>query len=141
MHIRKVLHNLISEDQTGFMSNRYIGDNIRILYNILYYTLSQHKSGMFLRVDFEKAFDSISWSFIHKTFFFWFWIAYYTMDSCFFTKILNQVFLLMGMYLLLLIYKGGSDKETHYHPIYSFFVLRFLLDKYVNNFYYGHFSK
>ena len=49
------------------------------------------------------------------------------MDSwVFFRKMLNQVFLLMGMYLLLLIYKGGADKETHYHYIYFFFVLRFL---------------
>ena len=65
--IKRVLHYLISEDQTGFMSGRYIGDNIRILYDILYYTEAQNIPGMFLRVDFEKAFDSVSWSFIHKT--------------------------------------------------------------------------
>ena len=65
--IKRVLHYLISEDQTGFMSGRYIGDNIRILYDILYYTEVQNIPGMFLRVDFEKAFDSVSWSFIHKT--------------------------------------------------------------------------
>ena len=36
------------------------------------------------------------------------------MDSWFFLQnILNQVFLLMGRYLLLLINKGGADKETH----------------------------
>ena len=65
--LKGVLHILISEDQTGFMYNRYIGDKIRILYDILYYTQSQYIRGVFLRVDFEKAFDSISWSFIHKT--------------------------------------------------------------------------
>ena len=65
--IKRVLHYLISEDETGFMSGRYIGDNIRILYDILYYTEAQNIPGMFLRVDFEKAFDSVSWSFIYKT--------------------------------------------------------------------------
>ena len=49
------------------MSGRYIGDNIRILYDIVYYTEAQNIPGTFLRVDFEKAFDSVSWSFIHKT--------------------------------------------------------------------------
>ena len=49
------------------MSGRYIGDNIRILYDILYHTEAQNIPGMFLRVDFEKAFDSVSQSFIHKT--------------------------------------------------------------------------
>ena len=65
--LKTVLHFLINEDQTGFMPNRYIGDNIRILYDILYYTETENIPGMFLRVDFEKAFDSISWSFINKT--------------------------------------------------------------------------
>ena len=65
--LKGVLNILINEDQTGFMSNRYIGDNIRILYDILYFTDLYNIPGMFFRVDFEKAFDSISWSFIHKT--------------------------------------------------------------------------
>ena len=34
--LKGVLHILISE--TGFMSNRYTGDDLRILYDILYYT-------------------------------------------------------------------------------------------------------
>ena len=42
--IKRVLHYLISEDQTGFMSGRYIGDNIRILYDILYYSWDVFKS-------------------------------------------------------------------------------------------------
>ena len=29
--LKKVLTSLINEDQTGFMSNRYMGDNIRLI--------------------------------------------------------------------------------------------------------------
>ena len=31
------IHSLISEDQTGFMANRYIGDNIRLIYDLISY--------------------------------------------------------------------------------------------------------
>ena len=31
------------------------------------YTEGKHIPGMLVLIDFEKAFDSISWSFIHKT--------------------------------------------------------------------------
>ena len=30
-----VLPSLISEDQTGFMANRYIGDNIQLIYDLI----------------------------------------------------------------------------------------------------------
>jgi hypothetical protein len=49
------------------MKGRYIGENIRQLYDTLLYTESEQIPGLLLLVDFEKAFDSISWSFIDKT--------------------------------------------------------------------------
>lgn len=64
---KKVLPTLISLDQTGFLSNRYIGDNIRLLYDVMSYCERHDIPGMLLLVDFEKAFDSISWSFIQQT--------------------------------------------------------------------------
>ena len=33
---KKVLPKIISEDQTGFMSGRYIGDNIRLIYDLIH---------------------------------------------------------------------------------------------------------
>ena len=35
--LKRVLPSLISEDQTGFMANRYIGDNIWLIYNLISY--------------------------------------------------------------------------------------------------------
>ena len=82
--LKRVLHYLINEDQTGFMSRLYIGDNIRILYDLLHYTETHNIPGMLFQIDFEKAFDTISWSFIQKT------LDFFFLDL---VKILNDGFM------------------------------------------------
>ena len=62
----KVLNNIIYQDQKGFNSGRNIGENIRLIYDILFETKQQNMSGLLLSIDFKQAFDSISWKFIHK---------------------------------------------------------------------------
>ena len=62
--LKLVLPSIINEDQTGFISGRYIGENIRILYDVLQYTEDHNLPGMLLLIDFEKAFDSVSWDFL-----------------------------------------------------------------------------
>lgn len=65
--IKCVLEKLISTDQTGFIPGRYIGENIRIIYDIMHHTEKNDIPGILLLIDFEKAFDSISWTFLYKT--------------------------------------------------------------------------
>lgn len=65
--IKSVLQNLIHDDQKGFISGRFIGENIRLLYDVLFETRKQNIPGLLLSVDFEKAFDTVSWKFIQKT--------------------------------------------------------------------------
>ena len=65
--IKTTLTELISEDQTGFINGRYIGENTRLIYDILHITDELDIPGLLLIVDFEKAFDSISWKFINYT--------------------------------------------------------------------------
>ena len=48
------------------MKGRYIGENIRLLYDLIFYTKLHKKPGMLLLIDFEKAFDSVSHKFIFK---------------------------------------------------------------------------
>ena len=64
--LKKLLPDLISKDQIGFMAGRYIGENIRIVYDLLHYTEEENKPGLLLLIDFEKAFDSVSWRIIDK---------------------------------------------------------------------------
>jgi hypothetical protein len=65
--ITSVLSHLISTDQTGFIPGRYNGENCRLIYDILHFTGENDIPGILLLIDFEKAFDSISWSFIYDT--------------------------------------------------------------------------
>ena len=48
------------------MERRYIGENIRLLHDVLRYAETKILPGLLLMVDFEKAFDSVSWTFIEK---------------------------------------------------------------------------
>ena len=61
-----MLDKLINTDQTGFIEGRFIGENTRLVYDILPFTEEEHIPGLLLLIDFEKAFDSLSWSFINK---------------------------------------------------------------------------
>ena len=54
-----ILPKLIHTDQTGFISGRYIGQNIRLLSDIMEFSDSKKFQGIFLFVDFEKAFDTL----------------------------------------------------------------------------------
>ena len=64
--LKTVLSKLISTDQTGFISGRYIGENTRLIYDIMNFTDETNMPGLLLIIDFEKAFDTISWTFIQR---------------------------------------------------------------------------
>ena len=65
--IKTVLPELISDDQSGFIKNRCISDNIRMLDSVIQYTANKNIPGLLLFLDFEKAFDTLEWSFIEKS--------------------------------------------------------------------------
>ena len=46
------------------MKNRFIGENIRLIDCIIQYAAKENIPGLLLFIDFEKAFDSLEWSFI-----------------------------------------------------------------------------
>ena len=50
---------LIHTDQTGFIKGRYIGENIRLICDLLEQTKTDKSSGILLSIDFRKAFDSV----------------------------------------------------------------------------------
>ncbi len=64
--IKTVLTLIINEDQTGYLKYRYIGENIRLLQDVNFYTEQRHINTILLSIDFEKAFDSLNWEFIFK---------------------------------------------------------------------------
>lgn len=64
--IKTVINKLIHKDQTGFIEGRFIGENTRLIYDLMQYTEENNIPGLLLLIDFEKAFDSLSWAFIDK---------------------------------------------------------------------------
>ena len=64
--IKKCLPEIISFDQTGFMKNRYIGENVCLIFDVIEHLNVKQKPGLLFFADFEKAFDSLNHSFILK---------------------------------------------------------------------------
>ena len=64
--IKKVLGYLIHDNQKGFLQGRFIGENTRVIHDVIHSTFEKHIPGILLLIDFEKAFDSISWKFMYK---------------------------------------------------------------------------
>lgn len=48
------------------MKGRFIGENIRFIYDFMYYIEYYNIFGFLMLIDFEKVFDIILWSFILK---------------------------------------------------------------------------
>ena len=65
--LKSTLDDLIHENQKGFISGGFIGENIRLINDVLYETKNRNLQGLILSIDFEKAFGTVSWKFIDKT--------------------------------------------------------------------------
>ena len=64
--IKLILPKLIYPDPKGFVNGRFIGENTRLIYDIINECENNNLNGLIILINFEKAFDSISWSFILK---------------------------------------------------------------------------
>ena len=64
--LKSVLPVLISKAQNGFLKGCFIGDCTRLVYDIMQYPEHNNLTGQLMLVDFQKAFDSVSWSFLNR---------------------------------------------------------------------------
>ena len=89
--MRTVLNKIINPNQKGFLKDRYIEENTRLIYDLIQYCKENNKEGLLLLIDFEKAFDSIEWSYLRKVlraynfgeeYIKWFKIVYNGAQSC-----------------------------------------------------------
>ena len=65
--LRKVMGKLIANDQKGFMKDRFIGECIRTVYDIMWDAKSvKGKRGLMIFADYKRAFDSLSHEFIFE---------------------------------------------------------------------------
>ena len=89
--LEKVLPKIINPDQTGYVKGRYIGENIRLIQDLMFYTEKENLPGIAVFIDFRKAFDTIEWHYLEKAlthfnfgpnFLQWFKILHTDISSC-----------------------------------------------------------
>ena len=67
--LKEIMSSVIALNQSSFVHGRQITDNI-IIYQEVLHSMRTKKSGksfMTIKIDLEKAYDRLSWSFIRDT--------------------------------------------------------------------------
>ena len=62
--IKNVLRSIIHHNQTGFIEDRYIGETVRSVFDIMDFTVEKNIPGVLIFIDFQKTFDSLEWNFL-----------------------------------------------------------------------------
>jgi len=62
--IKGVISMVIDENQSAFMKGRGMFESVVIVNEVIEEVRRNRKSGVFFKVDFEKAYDSVRWSFL-----------------------------------------------------------------------------
>ncbi len=65
--LQSVLSTIIKDDRCGYLEVRFIGQNIRIIEDITFFTKQNNFPGILLSINFEKAFDSVNWNVLFNT--------------------------------------------------------------------------
>ena len=65
--LKTLLDHLIGPEQKGNVPNRFIGEVTRTTHDIFQYAKEKNLPGTILLIDFEKAFDSVSFKMIDAT--------------------------------------------------------------------------
>jgi len=60
-----VLHDLIDGSQSAFIEGRGLVDSVLVANEVIEDMRRRRKRGMCLKVDFEKAYDSVRWDFLY----------------------------------------------------------------------------
>ena len=62
-----LLHIIFHYDQNAFVKGRTIFDAVRTISNVMEFTKMRDYQGIMTTIDFEKAFNSLNWNFLHKS--------------------------------------------------------------------------
>jgi hypothetical protein len=66
LRLEAVAEKLIHPNQTAFMKGRSIMSGIMILHEVIHETKRRKQIGVVLKLDFEKAYDKINWTFLFQ---------------------------------------------------------------------------
>ena len=60
--IKNVLPYIIHSNQTGYVKDRYIGETVRSILDVMDFTEKENIPGLMMFIDFLKAFDTLEWN-------------------------------------------------------------------------------
>ena len=62
--LEKLLPKIINPNQTGYIKGRFIGENVRLIQDVMFHTKQEEKPGIAIFLDFRKAFDTVEWGYL-----------------------------------------------------------------------------
>ena len=64
--IKSVLPSIIHHNQTGYIKDRFIGETVRSILDVMDFTKKEDLPGLLIFIDFQKAFDTLQWNFLSQ---------------------------------------------------------------------------
>ena len=65
--LNKVARTVVSPSQIDFMLGRNIRERVVILHETIHELHTKKRDGVIFKIDFEKAYDKVKWSFLQQT--------------------------------------------------------------------------
>ena len=62
--LKKCLPSIIHHNQTGYVNDRFIGETVRSILDIMEFTDRENIPGILIFIDFKKAFDTLEWNYL-----------------------------------------------------------------------------
>ena len=116
-----MLPNIINVDQTGYVKGRYIGENIRLIQDVLHFTNLTQQKGIAIFLDFKKSFDWIEWPYLNAA------LELFKFGPDILSKVGSKYFTMMSLVASLMMitlllsspHKKGSVKVVPFEPYAS----------------------
>ena len=64
IRVKNVLPYIIHQNQTGYVKDRYIGETVRSIFDVMAFTDTENVPDLLIFIDFKKAFDTLQWSYL-----------------------------------------------------------------------------
>jgi hypothetical protein len=61
-----ICYRLLSGNQTTFVKRRFILESVVAAHEIIHETVRNNQKGIVLKLDYEKAYDRVSWHFLEE---------------------------------------------------------------------------
>lgn len=107
LRLKQLLHDIINSEQAIFLSSRRVCDHIILGQEALKYvnrTETQKSHNIIIKIDMEKAFDRLEWTFIRQV------LKFFNLPNCFIQLIMKCIS--SASYSILI----NSSPTTFFYP-------------------------